>query len=184
MAEKKRALAPKAVPAMPVLYSAAIAKEGPAYEFDTKVHDDHVAPIATASSEWYALIHTPMNPKDAYRIPKAKKALQDSWDKLGKERKAWILESVMEREDVKKKYAKENKSVHFGYLRQLLFEKHSELPPEKRVYKGRVVFRGDQVKDERKLCCIHGTRRFSLTPSSCEASRCYCKNAWLCGGRL
>merc|ERR1712185_223719 len=30
----------------------------------------------------------------------------------------------------------------------LCSEKHSELPLEKRKYKGRVVFRGDQVKDE------------------------------------
>ena len=77
-----------------------------------------------------------------------KKALQDAWDKMGKNRKAWDLESVMEREDVKKKYERDKKSVHFGYLRQLIFEKNSELPPEQRIYKGRVVFRGDQVKDE------------------------------------
>ena len=30
----------------------------------------------------------------------------------------------------------------------LCHEKHSELPPDQRKYKGRVVFRGDQVKDE------------------------------------
>ena len=30
----------------------------------------------------------------------------------------------------------------------LCHEKHSELPPQDRVYKGRVVLRGDQIKDE------------------------------------
>ena len=40
------------------------------------------------------------------------------------------------------------KHVHFGSLRTLCFEKHSELPAENKVYKGRVVFRVDQLKDE------------------------------------
>ena len=37
--------------------------------------------------------------------------------------------------------------MHFGSLRSLCHEKHSELPLHTRVYKGRVVFRGDIVKD-------------------------------------
>ena len=38
--------------------------------------------------------------------------------------------------------------MHFGNLMDLCHEKHSELPVELREYKGRVVLRGDQVKDE------------------------------------
>ena len=38
--------------------------------------------------------------------------------------------------------------MHFGTLRALCHEKHSELPLHLRKYKGRVVFRGDIVKDE------------------------------------
>ena len=38
--------------------------------------------------------------------------------------------------------------MHFGSLMELCHEKHSELPESQRAYKGRVVFRGDQVRDE------------------------------------
>ena len=36
----------------------------------------------------------------------------------------------------------------FGSLRALIFDEHSELLPGKRIYKGRVEIRGDQIKDE------------------------------------
>ena len=38
--------------------------------------------------------------------------------------------------------------MHFGELMELCQEKHIELPPEQRKYKGMIVFRGDKVKDE------------------------------------
>ena len=41
-----------------------------------------------------------------------------------------------------------NRSCHFGTLMDLCHVKHSELPPEQRKYKGRVVLRGDTIKDE------------------------------------
>ena len=39
-------------------------------------------------------------------------------------------------------------SVHFGRTMDLCHLKHAERSPELQNYKGRVVFRGDQVKDE------------------------------------
>ena len=55
----------------------------------------------------------------------------------------------MEKADVLKRKVKSPKlTLHFGSLMELCHEKHSELPPEKRGYKGRVVFRGDQVRDD------------------------------------
>ena len=41
-------------------------------------------------------------------------------------------------------------TVHFGTLMKLFHEKHAEcfVNEEEKVYKGRVVFRGDIVKDE------------------------------------
>ena len=40
------------------------------------------------------------------------------------------------------------KVVLFGSLTDMCLERHGELPPEQRSYQGRVVFRGDNVKDE------------------------------------
>ena len=99
MAEVKRKLTPLAALAMPLCYFSATARGDSQQNLPNKIHEDHIAPVGVASSEWYALIHTPLSHKEALRIPKAKSALQEAWDKLGKKRKAWILESVMERED-------------------------------------------------------------------------------------
>jgi hypothetical protein len=41
--------------------------------------------------------------------------------------------------------------VHFGTLRDICAEKHSELPEDKRKYKGRVVFGGHDVRNEAGL---------------------------------
>ena len=54
----------------------------------------------------------------------------------------------MSKADVIAKATKTGVKVHFGTLMDLCFEKHSQLEEAFRVYKGRVVFRGDQVKDE------------------------------------
>ena len=43
---------------------------------------------------------------------------------------------------------KKKLSVHLGRLMDLCHLKHAELNKEVQKYKGRVVFRGDQVKDE------------------------------------
>ena len=43
---------------------------------------------------------------------------------------------------------RQNKSVHFGSLMELCHLKHAELEEHLQSYKGRVVFRGDMVKDE------------------------------------
>ena len=60
---------------------------------------------------------------------------------------AFALDKPEERSAIKKRYEKIGKKVHFGTLRTICHEKHSELPMNQRVYKGRVVFRGDIVKD-------------------------------------
>ena len=80
----------------------------------------------------------------------ARKALDADWSKLQNEMKAWDLNSVCERADVIARCKKEKKSCHFGTLMTLCHEKHSELqrPEEKKEYKGRVVLRGDQIRDE------------------------------------
>ena len=79
-------------------------------------------------------------------VPGAKAAVDKEWDKLFKI-EAFDLTSVAEKVDVVKRYRKADEKVHFGTLRSLCHEKHSELPLDRRVYKGRVVFRGDIVKD-------------------------------------
>ena len=95
----------------------------------------------------YALVHTPIPIKKAMLMPAAAEALEAEWSKLENKR-AWILDKVRSKKEIMADARKKGKTVHFGSLMDLCFEKHSEQPLENRKYKGRVVFRGDQVKDQ------------------------------------
>ena len=52
---------------------------------------------------------------------------------------AWKVEQQAERDGV---------DVHFGRLHELVMQKHAELDEIHRKWKGRVVFLGDQVRDQ------------------------------------
>ena len=69
--------------------------------------------------------------------------------------KAWLLDTVRPRAEVIKEYSAKNKPAHFGTLMDLCHEKHSELSRDRRSYKGRVIFRGDQVRDESGFSASH-----------------------------
>ena len=98
------------------------------------------------SEEFMALIHTAIPDAKMYKIPGAKAAIDKEWKKLF-DMNAFGMDEVMEHKKIVEKYAKMDKKVHFGTLRTICHEKHSELPLSQRIYKGRVVFRGDIVKD-------------------------------------
>ena len=55
---------------------------------------------------------------------------------------------MREHDDVAAEARKQGETVHFGHLMALCHEKHSELQRAVREFKGRVVFHGDDVKDE------------------------------------
>ena len=63
---------------------------------------------------------------------------------------AWDTTKVKPKAEVIAEAKKQNRTVRFGSLMDLCHEKHAEFnkPADEKVYKGRVVFRGDQVKDE------------------------------------
>ena len=91
------------------------------------------------------MVHTPV--KDWQKREEARKAVDKEWDKLA-DKKAWILESVREYEQVRNEATSTGKTVHFGDLMRLCHVKHSELAEKYHSFKGRVVFRGDNVRDE------------------------------------
>ena len=62
--------------------------------------------------------------------------------------RCWDLDSVQEHSAVAARARDTNTTAHFGRLFALCVEKHSELPAHKRKYKGRVVFQGNNVRDE------------------------------------
>ena len=93
------------------------------------------------------MVHQPIPIPEAMKILKAKEAVDAEWTKLANKR-AWDLESVRGRQDVKDEAIKQGKATHFGGLMDMCHRKHAELAEKFHVYKGRVCFRGDQVRDE------------------------------------
>ena len=55
---------------------------------------------------------------------------------------------MAEYDDVVARAKATNSIVHFGRIFELCHEKHSELPVDRRKYKGRVVFQGNNVRDQ------------------------------------
>ena len=61
-------------------------------------HQDNGADNGFASESWMAMVHTPV--KDWQKREEARRAVDKEWDKLA-DKKAWILESVREYEQLR-----------------------------------------------------------------------------------
>ena len=82
----------------------------------------------------------------------------------------WDLDTVREWSDVKKR-VDEGEKAHVGDVFGICVLKGSELPPgiDGRKYKGRFVFRGNMVKDEKGDFAIFND--LSSSPASMESSK-------------
>lgn len=78
----------------------------------SREHQDHIAESGFISNDWHAMVHQPIPIPKAMRIPKAKEAVDAEWSKLENKR-AWDLDSVRERQDVKDEAIKLGKAIHF-----------------------------------------------------------------------
>ena len=83
----------------------------------------------------------------AMQIPDAKSAVDQEWKKL-ETIPAWKLEKVKSKKEVIQEAQKNKKKVHFATLMDIFHQKNAELETEFQKYKGRVVLRGDFVKDD------------------------------------
>ena len=54
---------------------------------------------------------------------------------------------------------KTNNTVHFGHVSPLCFRKHSEFEEKHHQFKGRAIFRGDNVKDQDNTYAVSRRRR-------------------------
>ena len=83
----------------------------------------------------------------ALKIPDAKEAVEKEWGKLEKI-PAWQLTKVRNKKEVIEEARNEDRKVRFASLMDLCHLKNSELEPQSQKYEGRVVLRGDIVKDD------------------------------------
>ena len=110
--------------------------------------------------------------------PKAKAAMQLEWDRLRAQgdHGVWDESKVMEWDEVKRGAIRDKKTVHLGRIFELCFEKHPELPESNKLrkFKGRVVFQGNEVKDQSWNAAVF--QEISSCPATMEAAKaadCY-----------
>ena len=93
------------------------------------------------------LVHKFIPMPQAMKIPAAKAAVDKEWEKLEKI-SAWNLTKVKSKKDVIDEARMSCATVHFASLVDICYLKNAELEAKHQKYKGRVVLRGDVVKDD------------------------------------
>ena len=81
------------------------------------------------------------------KILDVKAAVDKEWEKL-ETIPAWQLDKVKSKKEVNLEAQKDKMKVHFATLMDIVHLKNAKLEPKFQKYKGRVVLRGDVVKDE------------------------------------
>ena len=81
------------------------------------------------------------------KIPSAKAAVDEEWGKLEKI-SAWNLTKVRSTSEVIGEARTAGATVHFASLMDICHLKNAELEAKHQKHKGRVVLRGDIVKDD------------------------------------
>ncbi len=96
-----------------------------------------------------AMVARPVSNAEMRREPKAMEAYHAEWNRL-REKNVWDEADVREWDDVVRDARRDKEEHHLAYLMGLATEKGSELDKgdPNRKYKYRVVFRGDNVKNQ------------------------------------
>ena len=113
----------------------------------------------------------PVNRNNDINDKKAMGAYWKEWENLEK-RKIWEWESLREWDDVSAEARDNNQEIHLGFLFGLMVEKGSEFTDEddeRRYFKCRVVFRGNDVKDQNWEVAMF--QEIATTLTTLEASR-------------
>ena len=104
------------------------------------LHDFHIPDICVIGT-----IHKLLTREEMRADPKAIQAIKEE-GKGVREQFVWDDDSVMEKSDRLALARRENKVIHVAEVMPIASIKHWE-SPQKRPYKGRLVFRGDNVRD-------------------------------------
>ena len=96
-----------------------------------------------------ATVARPVKSHEVKSNPGAQAAMDKEWASL-RELKAWDEKNVREWSEVRNEARNNKERNHVGMIFGFCVEKGSELPQghSQRKFKGRVVFRGNQVRDE------------------------------------
>ena len=118
-------------------------------------HEDHIAGKGENSLQHCNLVHKFIPMPQALKIPTIKAAVDTEWEKLEKI-SAWNL-TIKSKKEVIDEARISGATVHFASLMDICHLENAELEAKHQKYKGRVVLRGDIVKDE--SCAFTETRQ-------------------------
>ena len=110
-------------------------------------NEDYTAGKGEHSLHHYNLVHKFIRMLQAMKIPAAKAAVDKEWEKLEKI-PAWNLTKVRSKKEVIDEARTKGVKVHFASLMDICHLKNAELEAKHQKYKGRLVLRGDFVKDD------------------------------------
>ena len=110
-------------------------------------HEDHIAGRGDNSLQHYNLVHKFIPMLQVMKIPAAKAAVDKEWEKLEKIL-AWDLTKVRSKSEVIDEARTKGAKVHCASLMDTCHFKNAELETKHQKCKGRVVLRGDIVKDD------------------------------------
>ena len=110
-------------------------------------HEDHIAGRGDNSLQHYNLVHKFIPMPQTMRIPDAKAGVDKEWEKLEKI-PAWDLTKIRSKSEVIDDARTKSAKVHLASLMDICHLKKADLETKHQKYKGRVVLRGDIVKDD------------------------------------
>ena len=116
-------------------------------------HEDHIAGKRDNSLQHFFVVHKFIPVPQAMKIPAAKAAVDNEWEKLEKI-SAWNLTKVRSKSEVIDEARTKGEKVHCASLMDICHLKNAELEAKHQKYKRRVVLRGDIVKDDSGSCAI------------------------------
>ena len=125
-------------------------------------HEDHIAGKGDNSLQHYNSVHKFIPMHQAMKIPAAKAAVDKEWEKLEKI-SAWNLTKVRSKKEVIEEARTSGAKVHFESLMDICHLKNGESEAKHQKYKGRVVLRGDIVKDDSGSYAVFTEQRSSAS---------------------
>ena len=126
-------------------------------------HEDLFAGKGENSLQHYNLVHKFILMPQAMTIPAAKAAVDKGWEKLEKF-SAWNLTKVRSKSEVIDEARTKGAKVHFASLMDMCHLKNAELEAKHQKYKGRVVLRGDIVKEDSRSYAVFTEQGSSASP--------------------
>ncbi len=131
---------------------------------------EHNTKNPTSRASYNALVARILSKREIAASDGARVALKLEWNKL-KAQGVWDVTRVKPWSRVANEARSSGKTVHVGRIFEICVEKNCELPLEdlRRKFKGRVVFQGNQVKDENFEAAMF--QEMGSAPATMEASK-------------